>query len=177
MLRLRDIMTRDVASVEPEATLREVAELLAERRISGAPVVEDGRVVGVITATDLVRFESPEAAPRAEREPDTGGRAKQRAEPPPGFVAELWAEPGLEMLERFLESRTLEADPLDRHTAAEIMTRDVVALPPDAEVHDAAERMLRERVHRVLVMEDGRLEGVVSSTDVLRAVAERRLGG
>ena len=71
----------------------------------------------------------------------------------------------------------MEADPLDRHTAAEIMTHDIVALPPDAEIHVAAERMLRERVHRVLVMEDDRLEGVVSSTDVLRAVAERRIGG
>jgi len=176
MLRLRDIMTTDVVSVASGATLREVAEVLADRQVSGAPVVDDGRVVGVITATDLVRFESPEAAPRARR-PGQGRPEERRAEPPPGFVAELWAEPGLEMLERFLESRALEADPLDRHTAAEIMTRDIVALPPDAEIHVAAERMLRERVHRVLVMEDGRLEGVVSSTDVLRAVAERRIGG
>lgn len=176
MLRLRDIMTTDVVSVASGATLREVAEVLADRQVSGAPVVDDGRVVGVITATDLVRFESPEAAPRVRR-PGQGRPEERRAEPPPGFVAELWAEPGLEMLERFLESRALEADPLDRHTAAEIMTRDIVALPPDAEIHVAAERMLRERVHRVLVMEDGRLEGVVSSTDVLRAVAERRIGG
>jgi len=176
MLRLRDIMTTDVVSVPPDATLREVAEVLAERQVSGAPVVDGGRVVGVITATDLVRFESPEAAPRPRR-PAQGGREERQPEPPPGFVAELWAEPGPEVLERFLESRSMEADPLDRHTAAEIMTRDVVALPPDAEIHVAAERMLRERVHRVLVMEDGRLAGVVSSTDVLRAVAERRIGG
>lgn len=176
MLRLRDIMTTDVVSVPPGATLREVAEVLAERQVSGAPVVDDGRVVGVITATDLVRFESPEAAPRPRR-PEQGGREEGRPEPPPSFVVELWAEPGPEVLERFLEARSMEADPLDRHTAAEIMTPDVVALPPDAEIHAAAERMLRERVHRVLVMEDGRLVGVVSSTDVLRAVAERKIGG
>ena len=176
MLRLRDIMTTDVVTVPPAATLRQVAEVLAEREVSGAPVVDRGRVVGVITATDLVRFESPEAAPRPRR-PEPGEPEEQRREPPPGFLVELWAEPGPEVLERFLESRSMEADPLDRHTAAEIMTRDVVALPPDAEIHVAAERMLRERVHRVLVMEDGRLAGVVSSTDVLRAVAERRIGG
>src|SRR5690606_9186592 len=96
-------------------------------------------------------------------------------EPPPGYFAELWAEPGMEVVERFLEAGSMEADPLDRHTAGEIMTRDLVSLPPDTDVHTAAERMLREGVHRLLVIEDGRLEGVVSTTDVLRAVAERRL--
>ena len=177
MLRLRDIMTTDVVSVPPGATLREVAEVLAEREVSGAPVVDEaGRVIGVITATDLVRFESPEAPPRPRRE-GQGRREERQPEPPPGFLVELWAEPGPEVLERFLAARSMEADPLDRHTADEIMTPDIVALPPDAEVHVAAERMLRERVHRVLVMEDGRLVGVVSSTDVLRAVAERKIGG
>lgn len=176
MLRLRDIMTRDVESVAPEATLREVAELLAALHVSGVPVVEDERVVGVITATDLVRFESPDVEPPPPPRPERSEEEeKGPAEPPPGYVAELWAEPGLDVLERFLEARDMEADPLDRHTAAEIMTRDVVSLPPDAEIHAAAERMLRERVHRVLVMEGDRLEGVVSSTDVLRAVAERRI--
>jgi len=178
MLRLRDIMTTDVVTVPPGATLREVAEVLAERQVSGAPVVaEDGRVVGVITATDLVRFESPEAGAAPPRRVERGGREEGPPEPPAGFLVELWAEPGPEVLERFLAARSMEGDPLDRHTAEEIMTPDVVALPPDAEIHVAAERMLRERIHRVLVMEGGRLVGVVSSTDVLRAVAERKIGG
>ena len=91
MLRLRDIMTTDVVSVPPDATLREVAEVLAERQVSGAPVVDGGRVVGVITATDLVRFESPEAAPRPRR-PAQGGRGggaafHLRPRPHPGHPA------------------------------------------------------------------------------------------
>src|SRR5947209_890315 len=50
-----EIMTRDVATVGPSATLREIAELLAARRISAAPVVDPhGRVVGMISETDLV---------------------------------------------------------------------------------------------------------------------------
>ncbi|HEX7088549.1 MAG TPA: CBS domain-containing protein [Longimicrobiales bacterium] len=175
MLRVRDIMTRDIVVVAPDATLREVAEVLAERRVSGAPVVEDGRVVGVISATDLMRFESPLPGAASRRMRGDRGGAEAAPEPPPGYFAELWAEPGAEVLERFLEARSMEADPLDRHTAGEIMTRDLVSLPPDADVHVAAERMLREGVHRLLVIEDGRLEGVVSATDVLRAVAERRL--
>jgi len=56
MTKVRDIMTSAVVTVSPGLTIREAAELLASRHISGAPVVEHGRVVGLITATDLLDF-------------------------------------------------------------------------------------------------------------------------
>jgi CBS domain-containing protein len=56
MTRVRDIMTSAVVTVGPGLTIREAAELLASRHISGAPVVDHGRVVGLITATDILDF-------------------------------------------------------------------------------------------------------------------------
>lgn len=56
MTRVRDIMTSTVVTVSPGQTIRETAELLATRHISGAPVVEHGKVVGLITATDILEF-------------------------------------------------------------------------------------------------------------------------
>ena len=54
MLRLRDIMTRDVFSAAPDMTIRDAMELLSERHVSGAPVVDGGKVVGIFSATDLL---------------------------------------------------------------------------------------------------------------------------
>lgn len=59
MIRLRDIMTKDVFSVSPALSIREAAELFSSRHIGGAPVVDDhARVIGVITATDILEFAS-----------------------------------------------------------------------------------------------------------------------
>ncbi len=56
MLKLKDIMTRDVVSASPDMTIRDAMELLSERHVSGAPVVDGGKVVGVFSASDLLAF-------------------------------------------------------------------------------------------------------------------------
>lgn len=56
MLKLKDIMTRDVVSTAPDMTLRDAMELLSERHVSGALVVDGGKVVGIFSATDLLAF-------------------------------------------------------------------------------------------------------------------------
>lgn len=181
MAKLRDIMVDDIVTVSPDATLREVAELLAEHAISGAPVVSGGRVLGVISATDIIEFESstePLAARDDEEdeviwEPDEEDE-ERAAEPPPAFFTELWSTAGEDILERFAERRAT-GDPLDLRVAADVMTRNIRSLPPDTELAEAADYMLRTGVHRILVMEGERLEGLVTTTDFVRAVAERRI--
>lgn len=56
MLKLHDIMSRDVVTVSPELSIRGAAELFAEHHISGAPVIQQGRLVGIITAADILDF-------------------------------------------------------------------------------------------------------------------------
>ena len=58
-MRVRDVMTKDVATVAPGTHLRDVAKLLVERRISGVPVVEGGRVVGIVSERDILFKERP----------------------------------------------------------------------------------------------------------------------
>jgi acetoin utilization protein AcuB len=64
-LHVRDVMTRDVATVLASTPIQEAAQILIDRRIGGLPVLEDGRVVGVITETDIFRVFCTLLAPAA----------------------------------------------------------------------------------------------------------------
>lgn len=96
-------------------------------------------------------------------------------EDPAAYFVDFWSDAGAEVTERFEETASPEWDDLGEHVVGEIMSRQVVALAPDAEVREAAELMLEADVHRVLVMEDGELLGIVTMTDVVRVVAEGKV--
>lgn len=178
-LRLRDVMSTEIVSVAPETTLRDVAAAFAGELISGAPVVTDGRVLGVVSVTDLV--ERLAAARRAGREPPTSrGRSARsevpgpwpgRREPPAEFFTRYWADRGVDVRERVAEAAGGDVELLDDLTAADVMSGALHSLPPDTALAAAADYMLEREIHRVLVMEDGRLVGVVTTTDMVRAMS------
>ena len=142
MLKIKDIMTRDVVCATPDMTLRDAMELLSERHVSGAPVVVRGRVVGIFSATDLL-----------------------------AYLADLNdTTPSLTFRRR--RGRTT---PLEDATVDEVMTRKVQSLPPDCSVDEAAILMGQRQIHRVLVMQGDVLLGIVSTSDVAKAVAEHRI--
>jgi CBS domain-containing protein len=182
MLQLRDIMTADVVSVSPELAVRDAIALLGQRHLSGAPVVAGGKVVGVVSATDLLEFAASAPGVPAEgeepREWDEWGEIpgwEAGDEPPARYFTELWADAGADVSERFAKSATPEWDVLAEHTVGELMTRKVCALPPTADVSAAADYMRTANVHRVLVVDGGRLVGIVSASDITRAVADHRI--
>ncbi|MEW5916367.1 MAG: CBS domain-containing protein [Gemmatimonadota bacterium] len=184
MLRLRDIMTTDVVTVSPELTVRDAMALFATRHLSGAPVVASGKVVGVVTATDLMEMASslpgvPAERPEPEDE-DQWERAEEAVvdeedESSMAFFADSWEDAGAEVSERMREVGGPEWNALEEHTVAEAMTRDLFSLPPDTSVELAAGRMRDAKVHRVLVMEGDALLGIVTTTDITDAVAEHKL--
>jgi len=139
MLKLRDIMTTDVATATPDMTLREAMTLLSDRHISGAPVVDGGKVVGVFSSTDLL-----------------------------SYIAEL------DSAQRSVTFRRQQT-PLEELTVSEVMTRGAKSLPPDSSVELAAAFMQRAQIHRVLVMDGTHLLGIVTTTDLAKAVAEHRI--
>jgi acetoin utilization protein AcuB len=140
MLKVRDLMTRDVLHVAPNATIRETAELLATEHVSGAPVVRLGKVVGMISARDLL-----------------------------DFIAALPADPEA-------VSGGLEHGILDDHTVDEAMTPAPLAtIGPDVPASRAAEMMQQEQVHRLPVVEHDKLIGIITTTDLVKAVADRKL--
>lgn len=140
MLRLRDIMTHEVLTVPPTLSIREAAELFATERLGGAPVVRSGRIVGMLTASDLL-----------------------------DFIASLPEEP-LEV------GDSSDRGILDNHTVDEAMTRGPVrSLPSDAPATRAAEVMKEERIHRLPVVDNDVLVGIVSTVDLVTAIADRRI--
>ncbi len=142
MLKLKDIMTRDVVSAGPDMTIRDAMELLSERHISGAPVVDGGKVVGIFSSSDLL-----------------------------ALLADLNdTTPSLTFRRR--KSRTT---PLEDVTVDEVMTRKVQSLPPDCSIEEAAQVMMKKQIHRVLVMEGDTVLGIVSTSDVAKAVAEHKI--
>jgi CBS domain-containing protein len=147
-LRARDIMTAPVITAPPEATIRELVELMTARRISGVPIVSAaGELVGIVTEGDLLY---KELAPRPEGPPEL----VQRFLPLPGIAAAA--------------DRARKAEGV---RAAEVMTSPVITVTEDATVHEIAGLMSRHGINRVPVVRDGRVVGIVSRNDVLKVFA------
>ena len=143
-LTARDLMTPDVVTVPPETPVAAVARLLAERGISAVPVLDGaGAVLGVVSEGDLIR------------------RLAGEEDRPRGWLAGLFADPDA-AAERYARTRGA--------TAGEVMTRRVVAVGEDATAAHIARLMEEEGIRRVLVLAEGRLRGIVSRADLLRAL-------
>lgn len=181
MIRVRDIMSSGVITVTPETTVREAMEILTHHHVSGLPVVAGGRTIGLVSAADLLalaaslpasaraRIAEPEGADLDE--PPLSG--EDRA--PWGYFVDDWGTSSAE-LDQPVEVECGQRNVLEEHTVADAMTRlPLVTVTPDATVPEAAERMRRAGVHRVLVVDGDRLAGILSAFDVARAVADGRL--
>jgi CBS domain-containing protein len=171
MLTLRDIMISDIATLAPDDTLREAVTLLSERCITGAPVVSGSAVIGVVSAMDIMDFAATVSRVRSSaHETDTWQPTEDDGEVSSSYFTAAWDDIGAE-----LDVEEEFSDVLEDHTVDEAMTRRLLMLPPETEVHEAAAFMIEHGIHRILVARDGELEGLVTTTDFLRLVAQRRL--
>lgn len=140
----KDIMRSPVVTVAPFATLKELATLLDEHQISGCPVVDgDGGVLGVVSRADLVRA-GRESGPRELVYHRSEGEEPTSSR---GFHLE---DPDISRVER-------------------IMTPGAISFETDAPVERIARLMLQRRVHRVLITRRGKLCGIVTTMDIVRA--------
>lgn len=143
-MRVADIMTTDVITVRPDATVREIARLLLERGISAVPVIDgENRPVGIVSEGDLVR--------RVE----TGTETKRSWWL--DFFSGADAKP-----ERFAKEHG--------HRAEQVMSRELVTTTEDASLADVARLLEKHRVKRLPVLRDGRLVGIVSRANILRGL-------
>lgn len=185
MLRLREIMSTDVVTVTPETTIREAMEVLARRHMSGAPVVSGEKLVGIVTANDLMAFTAAIPGVPTEREtrdewiewaqPSVADEVEAEAEPSGAYFSDLWEDAGADVAERFADIGSPEWNALEEHDVSEVMTHvPLSTLSPDDEAEAAADLMRRNSIHRVLVTEGDRLVGVVSTLDIARAAADHK---
>jgi CBS domain-containing protein len=140
-MRVKDLMTTNVLTVRPSTPLKEAAALLAERRISGLPVVDDeARVLGVLSEGDILYKE-------------TGAKDK------PGLIDRLLSVPptGLDLK-------------LAAKTVGEAMSAPALTIGPRRPVTEAALVMIEEGVNRLPVIDDEeRLIGIITRADLVRA--------
>ena len=150
-LTVRDIMQADVVTVGPQTTVRELASTLADHKISGVPVVDDGgTVVGMVSEADVILQDAEIHFPY--------------------YIQFLESVIYLQSMAKFEERfrKTFGTK------VAEVMSKDIVEVAPDALVYDAATLMAENKVNRLPVVEDGRLVGIVTRGDIVRAIADSR---
>ena len=146
-MKTSDVMTREPMSVTPHTTIVEAARLMLQHRVSGLPVTDGkGELVGVVTEGDLLR--------RAET-----GTERHRS----NWLAFL-VGPG-----------RLASDYIGAHArkVGEVMTCDVVVVAPADDLAAVVDLMEKHRVKRVPVVENGKLVGIVSRADLVRALVHR----
>jgi len=150
-MRAKDVMTGDVICVNVKESIFDAAEVLLGARVSAAPVVNDrGVVVGIVSEADLLRR------------------------------AELGTVPAKSWLARLLDTESTAAHAFvathARHIA-DVMTREVVTADEDTPLVEIVDLMEKHRVKRVPIVRDGALVGVVSRSDLLRALLSREAEG
>jgi len=132
-------MSREVVTVGPTTPLKDVARLLSERKISGMPVCDDGQVLGVVSEADIVWREQ-------------------------GFGPEKGR-----VLRWLVEQAGGDESRLAARTAGDAMSSPAVTIEPRASAARAARLMVERHVKRLPVVADGRLVGILSRGDLVRA--------
>lgn len=144
---VEDLMRRDVITIDPDASVRALARLLQDRGVSGVPVVDDDvRLVGTVSLTDILWL-SDRLPPLLHR---SGGGEDGEEDAGRG-------EGGSEL-----------------GRVRDIMTPDVFGLEPSASVLELLDFFARTGLHRAPVVEEGRLVGIVSASDLLPLITGRK---
>lgn len=154
-LTARDIMNQDVLSVGMDWSVDQLADFLVENSISGAPVVsEDGKLAGVVSLMDIVRYRSMPASDNTDDEPH-----------------EYYIHTSeLNYSNEEIESFHLDAESLI--SVKDIMTPRTFEVGEDTKIRDVADVMIRGNIHRVLVTRDNALVGIITTMDMLRIIRD-----
>lgn len=145
MPKAKDIMTEEVITVHPEMEIVKAAKLLLEHHINGLPVVDkEGRLVGIICQDDLI--------------------AQQREIPLPSFFI---------LLDSFIpltsqKNIEKEVQKMAAITVSEAMTPDPITIDPETSLEEISTLMVKNNIHTLPVLDQGKIVGVVGNEDILR---------
>jgi CBS domain-containing protein len=145
-MQAKDVMTTTVVTVDPDTTVSEVARTLLANNIGAVPVVEGGVVVGIVSESDFLRREETGTARR---------RGWLAYFDDPAYLAEQYAH-------------------IHATKARDVMSTEIQAVAPDADLLDVVDLMEKRRIRRVLVMDGKKLHGVVCRSDLLRGMLASR---
>jgi len=149
------VMTRDVVVLRPDMSVIQADRMLLQKHVSGAPVVDGQRLVGVMSRADAVRalYEDQREAAR---------------------ISDFYTSPlpiPLPALELLAKNSQHLAEHIAKRRVSEIMTADPITVGPRDDLETISRLMATERIHRLPVVDDDELVGIVTSLDIVRMVA------
>ncbi len=153
-MNIKDIMNKDVITCMPDDPVNILAKRFKENHISGMPVVEKGKVVGIVSETDLLKlFEIPEVS------------------------GELWLPSPFEVIEIpirnlvRLEEFKKALEDMKMKPVREIMKKSVHSVSPEDGLEKASSMMVKYKVNRLPVIENGKLVGIVARSDIISGLS------
>jgi CBS-domain-containing membrane protein len=169
-LTARDVMQYHVVSIAPDASVRQLVQLLADEGISGAPVLDPrGKIRGVVSATDVMRLAAHEAEiPAGQLSWEPILLPEETDEEAPAYFT--LPETPVRFTSPPADAATEAA--FDRYQVKEIMTPVAFTVRPEAALAELIRLFVRGRIHRVLVVEAGMLLGIVTPFDILRTLPD-----
>lgn len=148
-MRVRDVMIVPVVTASPETTYEAVAKLLREHRVSGVPIVQkNGALVGIVSEKDLFRALFP-------------------------LYEEFLMNPEIYANQ---EQQEDEVEMIRERPIKEYMSHNVITIDADARVLHAGGLMLAHNIHRLPVMDGGKLVGIVTREDIYGTILKKHLG-
>jgi len=153
-MKVKDVMNPNVVFCKPDDTVREAAKVLKVNNISGAPVLEGRKLVGIVSEADLLKLLVM---------PEKGNLWL----PSPFEVIEV---PIRELLS-WEDTKKMLSD-VGSTKVEEMMTKDVRTISSEASVEEASELMIRHRINRLPVMENNHVVGIVTRGDIIEGLAK-----
>lgn len=147
-MKIRDVMATDVVAATPDMTYYEVAKLMYDHQVSGVPVVEHDKVVGIVSEKDLYRILYP-------------------------FYSSFYEHPEMYV---DLEARESKAQEIKEHKVRTFMKTKVDMVHPEDPIMRAGALMLAHNDQRLPVVDQGKLVGIVDRRDIYRAIIKKNFG-
>jgi len=150
-------MQPHIVAVPPNMPLSELADLLISRRITGAPVLEAGALVGMVSRSDFVRCLSLDRS--------LAGLITEGVEQDEFAPAEVAPNP----------TKSVSSAELAGRYVRDIMVTQPLTVAPDTPVTEVAALLISQHHHRVMVIEGKSVRGIISSMDLVRLIADERV--
>ena len=154
----KDLMTEKVVCVHPDTPIHTLIKILIKNRINGAPVVDkEGKLVGVVSKTDIVEYEEK----TGKKRPTVGKKS-------------FYSDTNGKLKKAF--DKVSKSKVFGNASVKDIMTSHVITAQADDTIDRLAKIMHDKKIHRIIIQDKGRVVGVVSTLDILNAVSTMGYG-
>lgn len=154
-MKVKEVMNKNVITCKPGDNIGTLVELFKKNHISGMPVVEKEKVVGIVSETDLLKlFKAPEVS-------------TDMFLPSPFEIIEM----PIRSVIRFEEFKKA-LDDIHIKPVRDIMKKKIYTTSPDSTLEDASNMMVKQKVNRLPVIENGKLVGILVRSDIIRGLSK-----